>query len=154
MAGRNGRKRPAMDKFTRAVLLNCLIAALALAGAAPLAAQAQACHGAQQARQVAELLFGRDVGHSVGVGEAAWARFVARELTPRFPDGLTISDAIGQWRNPASGTIVREPTKRVEIVLAGKDDDEAKLDAVAKAYKREFREHSVGIIVRGACVKF
>jgi len=61
---------------------------------------------------------------------------------------------IGQWRDPAAGTIVREPTKKVEIVLPGNADDAARLDAVVKAYKRKFRQHSVGVIVRSACVSF
>ncbi len=112
------------------------------------------CHGAQQPKQVAELLFGRDVGHRIGVSEGAFAHFVAGELTPRFPDGLTITDAIGQWRVSAGGAPVREATKRVEIVLPGNADDQAKLDAVVMAYKREFHQHSVGVIVRPACVSF
>ncbi len=112
------------------------------------------CHGAMQPRQVAELLFGRDIGRGIGVSERAWTRFVARELTPRFPDGLTVTDAVGQWRDRSSGRIVREPSKRVEIVLSGNADDQARLDAVVRAYKREFRQHSVGVIVRPACVSF
>jgi hypothetical protein len=112
------------------------------------------CHGAQRARQVAELLFGRDVGHRLAVTESAWTRFVAREITPRFPDGLTVSNADGQWRDPASGAIVREPAKRVEIVLPGATDDEARLEAVVAAYKRAFHQQSVAVIVRSACVSF
>src|SRR5271170_1905529 len=72
-----------------------------------------ACHLPLQSKQVAELLFGREAG----VSDAAWARFVTRELTPRFPDGLTVNDASGQWRDPTSGRVVREPAKQVEIVL-------------------------------------
>jgi len=121
----------------------------------PVGAQTpSSCRGALRPRQVAELLFGRDIGNSVGVSEAAWARFVTREITPRFPDGLTIIDAVGQRRDRDSGTIVREPSKQVEIVLPGNDDDQARLEALAAAYKREFHQHSVGIIVRGACVSF
>jgi Protein of unknown function (DUF3574) len=112
------------------------------------------CHGAQKIRQVAELLFGRDVGHRLGVSESAWARFMAREITPRFPNGLTVSDAAGQWRDRASGAIVREPSKRVEIVLPGAADDAARLDAVVAAYKRDFHQQSVAVIVRPACVSF
>jgi len=112
------------------------------------------CHGAQQLRMVAELLFGRDIGRRVGVSEAAWASFVARELTPRFPDGLTITDAIGQRRDRDSGRTVQEPSKHVEIVLPGNRDDEARLDAVAAAYKHQFHQQSVGVIVRPACVSF
>ncbi len=117
-------------------------------------AQMQSCHGTQQPKQIAELLFGRDIGHKVGVSESAWQRFVAREITPRFPDGLTVTDAIGQWRDRASGTIAHEPAKRVEIVLPGTGDDEAKLDAIASSYKHQFRQDSVGVIVRTACVSF
>jgi hypothetical protein len=116
--------------------------------------QALSCHGARQVRQVAELLFGRDVGHRLGVSESAWARFVAREMTPRFPDGLTVTDANGQWRDSTDGTIVREPSKHVEIVLPGAADDEARLDAIVAAYKREFHQQSVAVIVRPACVSF
>jgi hypothetical protein len=115
---------------------------------------ALSCHGAQQVRQVAELLFGRDIGHKIGVSESAWARFVARELTPLFPDGITVIDAEGQWRDGAAGAIVREPSKRVEIVLTGADDDQMRLDAVVAAYKRDFHQQSVAVIVRQACVSF
>jgi Protein of unknown function (DUF3574) len=116
--------------------------------------QALSCHGAQQARQVAELLFGRDIGHRLGVSTRAWARFVAREITPRFPDGFTVTEASGQWRDSADGTIVHEPSKRVEIVLPGTADDDSRLDAIVSAYKRQFHQQSVAVIVRPACVSF
>jgi hypothetical protein len=139
----------------------CLLGFLFAVAAAPgLHAQAQpassavACHGSQQVRQVAELLFGRDVGHRLGVSESAWARFVAREITPRFPEGLTVSDATGQWRDRTGGAIVHEPSKRVEIILPGTADDEARLDALVASYKRDFHQQSVIVIVRAACVSF
>jgi hypothetical protein len=116
--------------------------------------QALSCHGTQQIRQIAELVFGRDIGHKLGVSESAWARFVAREMTPRFPDGLTVTDTKGQWRDSADGTIVREPSKRVEIVLPGAANDETRLDAIVTAYKRDFHQQSVAVIVRPACVSF
>jgi Protein of unknown function (DUF3574) len=132
--------------------------ALSFLAAAPSGLRAEpaamSCHGTQRARQVAELLFGRDVGHRLAVSESAWTRFVAREITPRFPDGLTVSNADGQWRDPASGAIVREPAKRVEIVLPGAADDDARLEAVVSAYKRAFHQQSVAVIVRSACVSF
>jgi hypothetical protein len=112
------------------------------------------CHGSQQPKKVAELLFGRDIGHRIGVDETDWARFVDRELIPRFPDGLTISDTIGQWRSRTSGVIVREPGKRVEIVLPGNADDQTRLDAIVSAYKRAFKQRSVIIIEHSACVAF
>ncbi len=136
-----------------AVMLFAALPRAALAAGAAAQAPPPACHGTQQIRQVAELLFGRDIGGRLGVSEAAWTRFLARELTPRFPDGLTVTNATGQWRN-RRGTLVREPAKRVEIVLPGRTGDEARLDAVAAAYKRRFHQQSVVVIVRPACVAF
>ena len=133
-----------------------LVAAALCTVAAGAAAQGPtpSCQGTQQRRGVAELLFGRDIGDRIGVSEPAWRRFVAREITPRFPDGLTVTDAVGQWRDPDSGRIVREPSKRVEIVLPGNADDAARLDAIVSAYKRQFHQRSVGLIVQSACVAF
>jgi hypothetical protein len=112
------------------------------------------CRGAQQPKRVAELLFGRGTGSRRGVSEAAWERFVARQLTPQFPEGLTITAAIGQWRDPATGTIGREQSERVEIVLPGKSDDDTRLEAIVKAYEHDFHQRSVVVIVRRACVSF
>jgi hypothetical protein len=112
------------------------------------------CHSGLKPKQVVELLFGRDIGRRLGVTESDWQRFVAREMSPRFPDGLTITDALGQWRDRASGAVVREPSKHVEIVLPGKPDDDARIDAIISAYKRDFHQQSVGVIERGACVSF
>lgn len=88
------------------------------------------------------------------MSDAAWRHFVAREITPRFPDGVTVTNATGQWRDSASGKMVREPSKRVEIVLLGRAGDDARLDAVVAAYKRRFHQYSVGLIVQSACVSF
>jgi hypothetical protein len=131
------------------------LSTVALAAASPGShAQTLTCYGTQRPKQVAELLFGRDVGNRLGVSETAWSRFVAHEMTPRFPDGLIVTDAVGQWHDTIHGTIMGEPSKRVEIVLPGGDDDEARLDAIVKAYKDEFHQQSVGVIVRPACVAF
>jgi len=51
-----------------------------------------------------ELYFG--VGEETGpadrpqsepISEAQWRAFLDKEVTPRFPDGLTVFDAYGQW---------------------------------------------------------
>jgi hypothetical protein len=138
----------------RAAFLAALSVILLTAGETRTGAQtaAPSCRGTQQPKMVAELMFGRDIGRRVGVSESAWARFVAREMTTRFPDGLTITDAIGQWRDRDSGRIVREPSKHVEVVLPGNADDDTRLDAIVDAYKRAFHQQSVGVIVRSACV--
>jgi hypothetical protein len=127
---------------------------LASAACGDAGAQAPACRGVERPREMAELIFGRRIGKDGTVGEAAWQRFVAREIMPRFADGLTIVAASGQWRDPATGRISREPATLVIIAMAGKGDDHERLEAIAEAYKKLFRQRSVGIIVLPACVSF
>jgi hypothetical protein len=127
---------------------------LALAWSGSAAAQSSECHAGQKPQQVAQLLFGRNIGDRLGVSAAQWGRFVDREISPRFPDGLTVFDAKGEWRDTARNTIVHEPSKVVEIVLPGKPDDVDELNRIAQAYKSRFRQQSVGIVIRAACVSF
>jgi hypothetical protein len=120
----------------------------------PAVAQSLTCQGAQKPQQVAELLFGRKMGTQGTVSEGAWRRFVAREITPRFPDGLTIFDTRGQWRDADTKRIIREPSNIVMIAMPGNAEDHDRLNEIAAAYKSQFRQQSVGIIVRQACVSF
>ena len=112
------------------------------------------CRGNQESMLAAELLFGRRIGNRGLVSEAEWASFVAREITPRFPDGLTVFDAAGQWRDPKRGAIVREPSKVVLIVFRDEAQRREHLDAIADAYKRRFNQQSVGIVIKPACASF
>ena len=132
-----------------------LVAALLLF-ALPGGTQAQllGCRGAQKPQQIAELMFGRNIGGRIGVSESKWRRFVDREITVRFPEGLTVYNTSGQWRDRANKGIVREPSKIVMIILPGKEDDLERLEEIAEAYKEQFRQQSVGVILRPACVSF
>ena len=127
--------------------------ALLLPLVADVQAQGLACGGTQKQQQVAELMFGRKVDR-IAVTEDEWAEFVDQEITPRFPDGLTVFSAAGQWRDHVSNRIVREPSKIVLIVLPGKTEDLARINEIAQAYKTRFRQPSVGVILRPACVSF
>jgi len=118
------------------------------------AAEPIACSAPLKPQQVAELLFGRKIGDRLGVSEREFLNFLDREITPRFPDGLTVYDARGQWRDSDRNRIVREPSKVVMIVLPGKPEDMARLNEIADAYKKRFRQQSVGIVLRQACVSF
>jgi hypothetical protein len=112
-------------------------------------AQQLQCSGAQKPWVVADLLFGRS-----NVSEAGFARFLAAEVTPRFPDGFTVFDAKGQWRNPAGQKISRERSKVLTIAMPPGADNDERLRRIVEAYKARFRQHSVGLIVRPACVSF
>ena len=129
-----------------------LTVALLLAGSAD--AQLVDCLGGQRPTQLAELMFGRNTGNRLSVKEADWSRFVDREIMSRFPNGLTVFNAAGQWREQARDKIVREPSKVVQIVLPGQVDDIARLNEIVEAYKTRFKQQSVVMIVRPACVSF
>jgi hypothetical protein len=131
-----------------------IVAFVLAASPAPASAQLTECRGAQKPQHVAELIFGRSVAGRVEVSEERWVLFVDNEITPRFPDGLTVFDAAGQWRDQASNKITREPSKIVLIVLPGKADDLARLNEIVETYKRSFGQQSVGMILRPACVSF
>ncbi|WP_332685012.1 DUF3574 domain-containing protein [Bosea sp. (in: a-proteobacteria)] len=123
-----------------------------LAGCASL--QPLTCGPGQEAMLTAELLFGRKIGDRVDVSEAAFRRFVDDEVTPRFPGGLTILDARGQYRDAGRGALIREPSKLLLIALKDEAEGRAKLAAIAEAYKSRFHQQSVGTILRPACVSF
>ena len=103
---------------------------------------------------VAELFFGRGMKGHAPVTDAEWAEFAAQTLTPNLPDGFTVFDGEGQWRNPQTGQIVNARTK-ILIVAAERTPDLAqRLSAVIEAYKGRFRQQSVGIITRDSCLAF
>ena len=101
----------------------------------------------------AELIFGRSLAAGGFVSDADWAKFIDTEVTPRFPDGLSVLDAQGQWRGP-DGAVVREPSKLLLIVIKGTKEAEAKLEAIRAAYKGRFKQQSVLLIEHRECASF
>lgn len=141
-----------MSRLAFPSLAAIILAAIILAGCASL--PPQTCRPGQEAMLTAELLFGRKIGERLGVSETAFRRFVDEEVTPRFPDGLTVLEASGQYRDTASGALIREPSKLLLIALKDEQEGRARLAAVAQAYKTRFQQQSVGTILRPACVSF
>jgi hypothetical protein len=134
--------------------LAVLIAALALTGCVSVDVDASlTCRGGLNPATTAELVFGRNIGDAPGVTDADWKAFVDREVTPRFPDGLTVSDAAGQWRGSGEG-ITREASKVLLLVLTGAPGEAEKVEAIRSAYRTRFRQDSVLLIERPACVGF
>jgi len=108
----------------------------------------------EQRMLVAELFFGRSIPGREPLREAEWRTFAAKVVTPNFPDGFTASDGEGQWQNPATGAISRQPTKILLVAARRTPDLPARLSAVMEAYKTRFRQHSVGLITRDSCAAF
>ena len=117
-------------------------------------AQSLECRDPLKRMVVVDLLFGRNIGGRLGVTEARFAQFLAEEITPRFPDGLTVLDGAGQYRDEKSKVITRERSKVVMIAVTEDAGLQGKIDAIVAAYKQRFRQQSVGVMIRPACVSF
>ncbi len=89
-----------------------------------------------------ELYFGTRQPEGTEIAEETWRAFLDTAITPRFPAGLTVIDAIGQYRG-AAGRIDRERTKLVVVFHAGGPTVEAAIEAIIEGYKRTFRQESV-----------
>lgn len=135
--------------------LGGLAVALLLAGcvSVDIDGETTICPSGLEPKTTVDLYFGRNIGQTAGVSDADWARFVDEEITPRFPNGLSVGDVAGQWKG-ADGVIVREPSKAVMVVLSGEEGEYAKLDAIRDAYKARFRQEAVMLVQRQACVGF
>jgi len=103
---------------------------------------------------VAELFFGRNINGRGPLTDAEWAKFAAATITPNFPDGFTVLDGEGQWQNPTTHQIAREPAKILLVAAKRTPDLADRLSAVIAAYKAQFRQQSVGIITRDSCAAF
>jgi Protein of unknown function (DUF3574) len=122
--------------------------------ASPALAQGLACNDPQKPMLEIDLMFGRNIGSELGVSEGLWSDFVASEITPRFPEGLTVLDATGQWQDKERNTIVKEPSKDVRLIVPADAEVKEKLDSIVTAYKQRFQQQGVGIVIRPACVSF
>ncbi len=126
------------------------LSALILSGCAGL--PSTSCPAGLKPMVSAELTFGRAIPGGGAVSEADWQHFVDEEITPRFPDGLTVQDALGQWKG--RGGIVREASKRLFVVISGSPLEAAKLEAIRTAYRMRFRQEAVLLVETPICGAF
>ena len=89
-----------------------------------------------------ELFFGLGRKGAPDVSEQEWRDFVDREITPRFPNGLTLLDAHGQWRGE-DGNVVREPSRVLILLHPPGDDAESKIEQVRRLYRERFAQEAV-----------
>jgi Protein of unknown function (DUF3574) len=82
-----------------------------------------------------------------------WRAFLAETVTPRFPEGLTVWDASGQWRG-STGQVVREASYVLNIVHPNSEASNRAVLEIANAYKGKFQQESVLRTVGPTCVSF
>jgi len=101
-----------------------------------------------------DLMFGRNIGGALGVSEEQWSDFMAGEISPHFPEGMSVDDAVGQWRDRATQATVKEPAKDVTLIVPQDAEVKGKIDAIVRARKERVKQQSVGVVMGPACVSF
>ena len=124
--------------------------ALSLAGCASVEAP-PTCPAGQERLRTAQLFFGQKIDGKPGVSDADFRKFVDDELTPRFPDGLTVLNGGGKWHGSES-QMIRAASKVVVIVLPAKGDANARINAVLDAYRQRFQQEAVLRVTQPSCV--
>lgn len=129
------------------VLIVAAFSAGALSGAAfqpnatPQEPLSEQCGQASAAQLRTTLYFGTSRPKGT-VSELEWQVFLRDEVTKRFPDGLTVWDAQGQWRT-REGSIDQERSKVLLLVHADSATARAAVLAVIAKYRQAFDQNSV-----------
>ncbi len=89
-----------------------------------------------------------------GVSEVAWRAFLDQEVTPRFPNGLSVVDVYGQWLGKGAATPERLRSKLLIIDYPDNADNRTKIDAIRAAWKQKTGDQSVLMVTAPADVSF
>jgi len=111
----------------------------------------QSCKPPSHAMNRVELLFGAATNDGKPISTSEWQDFLDKEVTPRFPAGLTVYEAYGQWQGH-DGRIEKSPSRVLLIWYEG--DASPRIDAIREAYKKRFAQDSVMRVDGEDCVSF
>lgn len=87
------------------------------------------------------------------ISEQEWQAFVRQEVTPRFPEGLTVWEVDGQWRG-ADGRIIEERSKVLLLVHPDTPTAREAILSLIQHYKQAFEQESVLWETTPVCVMF
>jgi hypothetical protein len=108
-------------------------------------------HGEVFART--ELFFGLSKPDRSVVTEAALKTFIDQEVTPRFPDGLTLLTGTGQFKD-STGKVVKEESKLLILIYPFNRENDGAIEQIRKAYIKTFQQESVLRVDGRSCVSF
>ncbi len=89
-----------------------------------------------------------------GVSEAQWRAFLDKEVTPRFPAGLSVVDVYGQWQSKNENKPERLRSKMLIVDYEDSAENRAKIDAIRAAWKKMTGDQSVMRVTEPADVSF
>jgi Protein of unknown function (DUF3574) len=89
-----------------------------------------------------------------GVNEQAWRGFLDREVSSRFPDGLSVVDVYGQWRGKGQAEPERLRSKMLVLLYPDTAAHRADIEAIRAAWKQLTGDQSVLRVTQPAEVSF
>lgn len=89
-----------------------------------------------------------------GVSEQGWRAFLDAEVTPRFPDGLSVLDVYGQWQGKDQASPERLRSKLLVIDYADTPANRTKVESIRAAWKQRTGDQSVLRVTQPAEVSF
>ncbi len=89
-----------------------------------------------------------------GISEAQWRAFLDKQVTPRFPSGLSVVDVYGQWQGKDEPAPERLRSKMLIIDYLDSRENRDKIEAVRAAWKQKTGDQSVLRVTESADVSF
>jgi len=139
--------------ISRAAPIFAVALAACVAGQATSGARAAPCEPGDQVLERSVLYLGRNIPGGDTVSDEDWRRFADSVVTPRFPDGLSVVGAAGQWRG-RSGVVEREHTMLLIVLHQPDATSRMAVQEIADAYRRQFRQESVLRERSRVCARF
>lgn len=117
--------------------------------------QSQFCTQQLKGSMVArtELFLGRSKPSGATVSDTELSRFIDREVTPRFPDGLTLLTGNGQFKN-STGVVIKERSSLLIVLYPVSDDRNTAIEGIRQAYRTTFQQESVLRVDAQSCIAF
>lgn len=89
-----------------------------------------------------------------GVSEAQWRAFLDKEVTPRFPSGLSVVEVYGQWQGKKNPTPERLRSKLLIVDYPDTQENRDKVEAIRAAWKLQTGDLSVLRVTQPVDVSF
>jgi hypothetical protein len=89
-----------------------------------------------------------------GVSDAKWREFLDKEVTPRFPNGLSVVDVYGQWQGVRHPSPERLRSKLLIVDYQDSKENRDKIEAIRVAWKKMTGDQSVLRVTQPVDVSF
>jgi len=89
-----------------------------------------------------------------GISESQWRDFLDKEVTTRFPAGLSVVDVYGQWQGKNQTTPIRLRSKMLIVDYPDTQQNRDKIEAIRAAWKQRTGDQSVLRVTEPVDVSF